>query len=242
MTVVSGDVHARARVAADLLAVAGRDDVVVAAGPDAIDVLLADAARPDPAVVAAIGPHTNLAAALRRDPGYATRVPRLVVMGGSFGPIEVFGVRLPPGRDTNLVADPAASLASLAAGFVTRYVPIDVTFRTTLRTRHLERLRGGDALGRALAGLCDRWRAVLHTRAEAPVPDDVVAFLHDPLTVACVVTRELVTTEIRPVRVVLEDGVPRTVVDPQAGRPAEVVTDVDTDAFVEHWCAVVTGG
>jgi hypothetical protein len=56
-----------------------------------------------------------------------------------------------------------------------------------------------------------------------------------------VVTREFVTVEPRSVRVVVENGVPRTVVDAEGGRPAEVVTDVDVDGFVEHWCDVVLG-
>jgi len=56
-----------------------------------------------------------------------------------------------------------------------------------------------------------------------------------------VVTRDFVTVETRPVRVVVDGGVPRTVVDPEHGRPAEVVTDADADGFVEHWCDVVLG-
>ena len=101
--------------------------------------------------------------------------------------------------------------------------------------------RGTDALCRALADLCDVWRPVMQTRAGGPVPDDVVAVLHDPLTIACVATHEFVAVETRAVRVVVEDGVPRTVVDEEHGRPAEVVTDVDVEGFVEHWCDVVIG-
>jgi hypothetical protein len=56
-----------------------------------------------------------------------------------------------------------------------------------------------------------------------------------------VVTRDFVTVETRPVRVVVDGGVPRTVVDPEHGRPPEVVTDADADGFVEHWCDVVLG-
>jgi inosine-uridine nucleoside N-ribohydrolase len=130
---------------------------------------------------------------------------------------------------------------SLNAGFHTLYVPIDVTFRTTLRARHLERLCAGDELCRALAALCDIWRVVLHGRGEAPIPSDIVSFLHDPLTVACVASRDFVTVETLPVRVVAIDGVPRTVVDEDLGDPVEVVTDVDAAAFVEHWCDVVIG-
>jgi purine nucleosidase len=183
---------------------------------------------------------SNLAAAVTRDGEYASRVPLLAVMGGIFRPFDRYGVRLEAG-DHNLACDAEAGAVSLNAGFPILYVPLDVTVRVALRTVHLDRLRAGDPLCRVLADLCDVWRPVMRARSAGPMPDDVVAVLHDPLTVACVATRDYVTVEPRPVRVVVDDGVPRTVVDPEQGRPAEVVTDVDVDGFVEHWCDVVIG-
>jgi purine nucleosidase len=206
----------------------------------AVDVLLDLSREPDPPVVATVGMQSNVAAAVTRDAAYSDRVPLLAVMGGIFRPFDRYGIRLEAG-DHNLVCDAEASAVSLGAGFPILYVPLDVTFRVALRTPHLERLRGGDALCRALADLCDVWGPVMRARTVGPIPDDVVAVLHDPLTVACVATRAFVTVETWPVRVVVADGVPRTVVDPEHGRPAEVVTEVDVDGFVEHWCAVVTG-
>ena len=106
------------------------------------------------------------------------------------------------------MCDADASAVSLTAPFPILYVPLDVTFRVALRTTHLDRLRAGDDLLRALADLCDVWRPMMRARAGGPIPDDVVAVLHDPLTVACVVTRDFVTVETLPVRVVVEGGVP----------------------------------
>jgi inosine-uridine nucleoside N-ribohydrolase len=191
-------------------------------------------------MVATVGMQSNVAAAVVRDGEYPRRVPLLAVMGGIFRSFDRDGVMLEAG-DHNLACDADASAVSLNAGFPTLYVPLDVTFRVALRRKHLERLRAGDDLCRALADLCDVWRPVMQARAGGPIPDDVVAVLHDPLTVACVVTRAFVTVEAQPVRVVVDGGVPRTVVDPARGRPAEVVTDVDVEGFVEHWCSVVTG-
>jgi inosine-uridine nucleoside N-ribohydrolase len=167
-------------------------------------------------------------------------VPLLAVMGGVFRPFDRYGIRLDAG-DHNLVSDAAASDASLNAGFPILYVPLDVTVQVAMRTAHVERLRNGDDLCRALASLCEVWYPVLHEVAQGRISDDVAAVLHDPLTVACVVTRSFVTVETLPVRVVVEDGVPHTVVDAEHGRPAEVVTDVDVDGFLEHWCDVVIG-
>jgi len=269
VTTVSADTTARARIAARLLALDGADDdeVIVAAGvgghadrtwfghegvglptgPEipldprhAVDVLLDLSRESQPPVVATVGMQSNVAAAVTQDDTYATRVPLLAVMGGIFRPFDRYGIRLEAG-DHNLVCDAEAGAISLNAGFPILYVPLDVTFRVVLRTAHLDRLRVGDPLCRALADLCDVWRPVMQARADDSVPDDVVAVLHDPLTVACVVTHDYVTVETLPVRVVVTDGVPRTVVDPEHGRPAEVVTDVDVDGFVEHWCNVVIG-
>jgi len=267
VTTVSADTKARARIAARLVALADRDDVIVAAGvggnaertwfghegvglpagPEvaldprhAVDVLLDLSREPEPPVVATVGMQSNVAAAVTRDPEYPARVPLLAVMGGIFRPFDRHGIRLEAG-DHNLVCDADASAVSLTAPFPILYVPLDVTFRVALRTTHLDRLRAGDDLCRALAALCDVWRPVMQARAGGPIPDDVAAVLHDPLTVACVVTRDFVTVETLPVRVVVEGGVPRTVIDPEHGRPAEVVTDADADEFAEHWCDVVLG-
>ena len=113
ITTVAGDTTVRARIAARLLALAGRRDVPVHAGsarslatpggfawfghegegildgtPDAIagepavDALLRLFREDGALELVAIGPLTNLAVALERDPTFACRVSRLTVMGG----------------------------------------------------------------------------------------------------------------------------------------------------------------
>jgi inosine-uridine nucleoside N-ribohydrolase len=127
------------------------------------------------------------------------------------------------------------------AGFETLYVPVDVTFRCPLRRAHLDRLRTGDDLCRALASLVDVWYERIMTPFELASESDVVAFLHDPLTVACVVDRSLATIERLPVAVRMIDGVPRTIVDEKEGREADVVRSVDAAAFADWWLETVLG-
>lgn len=268
VTTVTGDTALRAGVAARLLGIAGRADVRVAAGAggfedrawfghegdglvagpdapidphDAVTVLLDASHRPHPPAVVAIGALTNVAAARARDPSYPLRVPRLTVMGGVFAPVHYLGAVFGAARDTNLVVDPEAAIAVLDAGFPIRYVPLDVTVRVPMRRAHLEHLRAADELGAALAALVDVWAVLLHERSRGRIPDDVVAYLHDPLTVAAAAGDDFLTVERRPVTVAEHDGVPRTFVDTVAGREADVVTGVDADGFVDHWLAVVTG-
>jgi inosine-uridine nucleoside N-ribohydrolase len=186
--------------------------------------------------IATIGPLSNLAAAVRHDGGLVERVASLVVMGGAFAPIVTLdGSVFDASRDSNLAEDPPAAVVSLNAGFPTLYVPCDVTFRVPLRAHHLDALRRGDELCRQLATLVDAWRTA------RGAPDDVVAMLHDPLTVACTVDRSFVAVERVPVRVVIQDGVPRTFVDEYRGREADVVRSVDAPAFADWWLETVLG-
>jgi inosine-uridine nucleoside N-ribohydrolase len=255
VTTVSSQPDVRARLATALLDAAGASGVQVAVGRsapgdeinvigsehtdrlvassgdygDALDVLTGVAAE---TAIATIGQQTNLAAAVRRDARLPRRAHELSVMGGSFAPFrapdgQVHGAE----RDWNLVLDPAGAVGSLTQAWRRlRYVPIDVTFRTVLTRRHVDRLRAGDDLCRLLAELIDAWR----TRARPAMPEHVAALLHDPLTVACVAGCEHVRVERLPVTVIVDDhGVAHTVVDPVEGRDADVVRAVDAPAFAD---------
>jgi inosine-uridine nucleoside N-ribohydrolase len=161
ITTVAGDPVYRARIAASLLAAGGRDDVTVAAGiggngrpeqpqsrlaaravdaefPDAIDALVAACAEPG-ATIIAIGPLTNVAAALERDPTIASRA-RVVAMCGS---VHV-GHRGGPGpvAEYNAMTDVRATRAVLAAGWDVLLTPLDTCGTVVLK---------GDAYRRVLA-------------------------------------------------------------------------------------------
>ncbi|MEX0663140.1 MAG: nucleoside hydrolase [Acidimicrobiia bacterium] len=267
VTTVSADTTARAHIAARLLAIAGHDGVEVAAGvrvpgdeqnwsgregeglaPGA-EVSLSERGGVDAlcdverdTVVATIGMQSNLAAAVERDPSLVERIDRLVVMGGTFAPIVLLdGTEFDAARDWNLVVDPAGAVLSLNAGFPTLYVPCDVTFRLPLRQRHLDRLRQGDELCQVLGRMIDDWRAQVLAQYDEAKLGDVVALLHDPLAVACVVEQSFVTIERLPVHVVIQDAVPHTIVDPDVGLEADVVRSVDAPAFADWWLETVLG-
>jgi purine nucleosidase len=266
VTTVSADAVARARMAAHLLALGGHSGIEVAAGiggnderawyghegkglagpwheqaisrRHGVDVLTS--IEPGTSI-AAVGMLSNIAAAIGGDPAWHRLPPRVAVMGGVFAPLVWEDTSLPPRRDHNLMVDPEAAVTALNADLPLLYVPCDVTFSTALETRHLDALRGGDALCRALASLIDVWTPVLHARAGGHLRLGRVAALHDPLTVAALVEPDLVTVERLPVSVAVHRGVVRTFIDPLEGQPVDVVRDVDPDAFADHWLDVVLG-
>ncbi len=208
---------------------------------DAVDVLLDHTARAaeagDPAALVTLGMHTNVAAALDVDPALPARVARLAVMGGMFVAVDEDGLR--PEDEHNLNVDPQAALRVLHAGFPVLYAPTDVTAQARLEHRHLEQLRRGDRLCRALAALTEVWTPILRRRRPS-LPADQVAGLHDAVTVACLVPCGQLTVERRGVRVAVVDGIVRTLSHP-AGHPAGVLTAV-ADDFADFWVDTVCGG
>src|SRR3990172_2886434 len=215
VTTVSGDTVRRARIAKKLLALAGRDDIEVAAGirgdehpqrrseaghedemlgpwTDELELsardgvtLLLEECAEHRYEVCTVGMQSNVAAALERDPSFSDDVARLAVMGGVFAPIKFFDIDLPPGVDHNLNVDQQASLRALNAGIPALYVPCDVTFGSWLKSPHPERLQAGDAFCRELARQIDIWKARLDNRGRGVIPPDHICLLHDPLAVAC---------------------------------------------------------
>ena len=255
---VSGDSVRRAQLAQALLRAAGRADVPVRAGRPGFEerAWSGHEGRGMPpgweqetvpsggweellagfgGTLVTLGMLTNLATLLQ----HGTRPPlhRLVVMGGLFPPTD-----LPLGRDHNLVTDPESAAVALGAGYPTLLVPVDVTVRTGLLPRHVDRLRGGDPLAQLLAGLLDAFVP----RTGHAVSGGRVAHLHDPLAVACAVdaafVRSCVRIERLPITVARRGAGVRTFVDPLAGTPTDVVRDVDVDAVAAHWLQVVLEG
>jgi inosine-uridine nucleoside N-ribohydrolase len=181
--------------------------------------------------VATIGMLSNIAEVVRV--GLPLRASRLVVMGGLFPPTD-----LPPERDHNLVTDPDAALVALTAGIPVVFVPVDVTVRTGLYPSHVERLRRGDPFCTLLADLLDAFVP----RTGHALSGGRVAHLHDPLTIACTVDDSFVKVERLPVTVARVGDTVRTFIDPVDGVEADVVRDVEPEAFAEHWLDVVLQG
>jgi len=201
-------------------------------------------ASPGEVVLVAIGPLTNVAAAMSLEPRLATAVREVVVMGGVYlGTTN----RLAMPGEFNTWTDPEATAAVLASGARLRLVGLDVTQQVRLAREDAAAMAEGQRpfgrlAGRAALSWIDHLR---DTTPGDPRAGDSCA-LHDPLAVAAVTRPELITWRRARVEVVTGPSVARgvavadllTIDDPPEAN-CEVAVAVDAPAALEHVLARV---
>ncbi|MDE1559150.1 MULTISPECIES: nucleoside hydrolase [Actinotignum] len=129
--------------------------------------------------VVAVGPSTNLALALQKDPELATRVKRVVLMGGAAREVGNASVV----AEANVFNDPEAAQTVMAAPWEQVWVPLDVTLANILEEEHRARLlaspkREAQIVGEALDVYFNFYLPEYGRRCSA---------LHDPLAAAVAV-------------------------------------------------------
>ncbi|HVQ76331.1 MAG TPA: nucleoside hydrolase [Candidatus Binatia bacterium] len=201
---------------------------------DGAALILDTAARfPGRLVVIALGPLTNLARAVQRDPARLAEIASVVVMGGA---IAVPG-NVTPAAEFNMYVDPEAAAVVFRAGLPLRLVPLDVTRQVVLRRGDLDRcLAAGPA---RIARFVRDFTA--HGFAFGAADGDAGIALHDPLAVAAAVDPGALGFDALHVEVEHEGRVTRglTVADlrpPAPHRPVvpncEVAMRVDAPRFL----------
>src|SRR5947209_10504627 len=84
-----------------------------------------------------VGPLTNIALAVSKDPSIASLVKEIVIMGGSITGGNVNGA-----AEANIYNDPEAAQIVFNAGWMVTMVGSDVGERTLMTRKHLEQLQG----------------------------------------------------------------------------------------------------
>ncbi len=201
---------------------------------DAVDVIIEEVGTSaEPVTVIALGPLTNVAAALRRDLSAMRRAAAIVVMGGSLHA----GGNVTPHAEFNFYVDPEAADLVLASGLPVIVTPLDVTHQLAVSDETVESrlLSLADPRGAFLGELIRRARAEQFTGRGGKL------LLHDPAAVGTMLWPELFTMESHHLTVDCGDGDPRGAMRPttddDAGKgrtAAQVAVDVAADAVVSR--------
>ncbi len=179
-------------------------------------------AAPGQVSVIALGPLTNVAAALDRRPDVAKAISDIVVMGGA---VDVPG-NITPDAEFNIFEDPWSANGVFASGVPVTLVGLDVTHKTSMHRDGGPRWFEGKSKSAQLGN-----RILANSfRERAGVQD---FYLHDPLAVAAAVEPELLTYRRAQVEVVTDgDERGRTVASFGDG-PVRVALGVDVGRAVE---------
>ncbi len=256
ITTVLGDSALRARLVRRFLALAGRDDIPVAVGatiqggapfshrrwarggpdgpdPDAVGFLLSTiAADPDLITLLAIGPLTNLAAALARDAATFRRLKRIVLMGGSVrrGYRDLaWSAEATPSVEYNILCDVGAAQAVFACGVPLVVAPLDATMVALDELKRQLIFTRSTPVTDALALTYMQWSAVAGR---------VTPILFDTAALALAIDPSMFTVERLHLTV---DSEGRTLASD--GPPnAEVALDVEEDRFFRWLMPRLVGG
>jgi purine nucleosidase len=128
-----------------------------------------------------IGPLTNIATALVKEPRIAGRIREIVLMGGT----RVEAGNITPTAEYNIYVDPEAAEIVLKSGIAITIAPLDVTGLVLAGRERLARFANlGNKAGAAIAGLLDFSQSLDLTRwggIGAPLWDPcAVAYLLQP--------------------------------------------------------------
>lgn len=192
-----------------------------------VDTLMAEEAGQ--VTLCPLGPLTNIALALIREPRIAPRIREIVLMGGGF----FEGGNVTPAAEFNIYVDPHAAEIVLGAGIPVVMMPLDVTHKALTTARRVARFRDlATPVGAAAAALLEffeRFDEEKYGTDGGP--------LHDPCVIAYLLKPELFGG--RSCNVAVETAseltMGMTVVDwwGVTDRPknAMVMRDIDDDGF-----------
>lgn len=176
-----------------------------------------------------LGPLTNVALALVREPRVAERIDQVVMMGGGF----FEGGNTTPAAEFNVFVDPHAADVVFKSGVPIVMMPLDVTHKALTTQDRLDAFASlGTRAGAAVAGMLgfyDRWDMEKYDLPGGP--------LHDPTVIAYLLEPTLFTGKEVAVEIDIRPGptLGMTIVDwwgvTEAPADVMVMNDVDADGF-----------
>ncbi len=197
----------------------------------AVDFIVSEImAQPEGAVtLCPLGPLTNIALALIREPAIASRLSQIVLMGGGY--FEAGNTT--PSAEFNMYVDPHAARVVFESGVLLTMIPLDCTHQALTTRARIKSIRDiGTPVSTAVAELIDFFERFDESKYGTDGGP-----LHDPCVIARLLQPDLFSG--RHVNVSIETGseltMGATVVDwwGVTDRPANatVLKDVDADGF-----------
>jgi inosine-uridine nucleoside N-ribohydrolase len=184
-------------------------------------------------VLCPVGPLTNIAMAIQKEPRMLEAIPEIVIMGGA----HQMGNRT-HSAEFNFFIDPEAARVVVNCGRPIRMVSLDATHRAMLSIEDAQRLRDlGTPAGEAAARFV--LQRIAGYEATQPILDRPgCAPIHDALAVCAIIDPTILTTEFIPVDVEVhaELSVGRTVCDfrtrPSKSANIHFAVDANEQKFV----------
>jgi purine nucleosidase len=147
----------------------------------AVDFMIEAIMAREQTTVCTLGPMTNIATALAREPTLADRIGQVVLMGGGF----FEGGNRTPAAEFNIYVDPEAADLVFRSGVDVVMMPLDVTHRALTSPDRIDAFSAmGTAAGDAVAGMLrffERYDIERYGTEGAPLHDPtVIAYLLRP--------------------------------------------------------------
>lgn len=152
----------------------------------AVDLILDRIDRyPDEITLIAVGPLTNVARAIIKNPFRMRKLREIIIMGGAF---RVYG-NVSPVAEFNIFVDPHAAQIVCDAGIPLVFVPLDVTMQAVLSGPEIESHAAPGGPVATFVRDCTAHYVEVHRQRR----DVDGCFMHDPLAVAVACRPEIVT-------------------------------------------------
>ncbi len=153
-------------------------------------------ANPHEITIVAVGRMTNLAIALQRDPGIASLVKQVVVMGGAFD----HRGNVTPAAEANIHGDPEAADKAFTAPWPVVLIGLNITHQTAMTRAELAEIaEATGARGKLLNDLSQEYFDFYDSIGDDSIDGMIV---HDSCAAVYVTSPGLFTTRSGPVRVV----------------------------------------
>lgn len=184
---------------------------------------------PGPVTICTLGPLTNVALALVKDPSIVESIEQIVTMGGGF----FEGGNTTPAAEFNIYVDPHAAHVVFTSGIPIVLMPLDVTHKALTTPDRLAMFQSlGTPAGDCVAGMLgfyDRWDKDKYDIPGGP--------LHDPTVIAYLLQPDLFSGRSVAVEIDIAPGptLGMTVVDwwgvTHQEPNAVVMNEIDSDGF-----------